>query len=196
MFARFLLPPANFAKNYFCKEFPYNIDTVITIYICEDIARDIIKYHWTYTRRKDGIRLQREATTPLHHRDIGSRTCANRVIVDTSHFTATCNPVSTRRQLQRRQEPSVRTKSLKRTRNVDPFLALISLKSLQFWKKREYIFRLSCAITDGLERHFVNDIDLFVASRNVPRIFFSFFFFFSEQYYHYAVTRERVEKFE
>lgn len=52
-------------------------------------------------------------------------------------------------------------------------------KALQFWKKREYIFRLSCAITtDGLERHFVNDIDLFVASRNVSRIFFFFLSFF------------------
>lgn len=195
MFARFLLHFAHFAENYFCKDFPYNIDTVIMICICEDIVRDIIKYHWTYTRRKDGIRLQRETTTPLHHRDIESGTCANRVIVDTSHFTATCNPVSTRRQLQRRQEPSVRTKSLKRTRNVDLFRIDFSQK-LAVLKEKNIFFALAVQLQPTGLKDILLTTSTCLLYRETFLVFFSSFFFSSEQYYHYAVTRERVEKFE
>lgn len=49
---------------------------------------------------------------------------------------------------------------------------------------------------DGLERHFVNDIDLFVALRKTSLVFLFSLFFSNQQYYHYAVTRERVEEFE
>lgn len=106
--------------------------------------------------------------------DIGSGTCANRVVVDTSiaHIDA-YNRVSIRCQAETKV-PGLR-KAIKRTRNVDPFRINFSCS----FERRGNTFRLSCAITsDELERHFVNNIDLFIASGDAFLVFLFFFFFF------------------